>query len=421
MKSKIICLLAVVLCLSLVFAFAACGKKPVNDPDVKVTNEDGEEITAEATEAPSKKNDDKGGTITDIAELDYDNLTAEELLDKIVADRKDLTLDEYATLISTFSFVDIDEDLDLVDNITSEAIRILRNDDDVIMPAGSSVFQKLVKSESPQVRGYVMGFTSSLFGTSDTNLALLKEAIENETEPYVLKCAVSALSNEGGTDPVVGQFLIDMAKHENKQVRLQATYALGNYWSQKVDGAVDTIIALMSDEDKDVRSAAYRYSSKLGDEAVIAPIVEMLNDPELYDYHDDGIISLNYMWYNYPFHDTTSETAYNAVMDYLKNAPRTENTPPWNAISDLRSKAESSFDEWKEKATYYNPDDIVAVMTDLIADPDINWLGRSAAIDVIVTHGTREQLEGLKDMIDGLTDRNANLIQSAYERALEED
>lgn len=393
--SKTLRILALIMCISMVFTLAACGKKPDNP---KPEDTQSSELTQE----------------------EYDKMTAEQLIDRFVKDRKNVTTDELAGLVNTFRFAKIGEDLVLEDNITSEAIRTLRSDDDATVPSGYTVFGKLINSDSPQVRGIVMSYTGSIFGTDSEDVATMKNVIKTETEPYVLRCAVDALSNEGGRDKDVGNFLINMAKHENKYVRLKATYALGNSWSKGVDGAVDMIITLMDDKDDEVRAAAYRYSSKLGDEAVIDPIKKMLDNPELADFHDDGIISLNYMWYNYPFHESTSERAYNIVMDYFKNAPRTDKTPPWTAISDLRSKADSSFDEWKAKATYYKPEDIVAVMKDIIADGNVNWLGRSAAINVIKTHGTKEDLESLKSLIDGLTDSDAHLLQSSYESAVKD-
>ena len=40
-----------------------------------------------------------------------------------------------------------------------------------------------------------------------------------------------------------------MADNENAEIRKESAIALGNTWSQGVDGAVDTIIKFMNDKD----------------------------------------------------------------------------------------------------------------------------------------------------------------------------
>lgn len=347
---------------------------------------------------------------------DYADMTADDLI-KDIKDQSNVTVDEYVNLASTYSNVKITEDLELEENITDEAIKKLI-DNGAKLPSTTEYMGILLKSESPQVRGRAISNISSMLGADENNLALAKELIKTEKEPFVLYKATEALSNEGGADAEIGKFLMDMAKNENHLIRMRAAMALGNSWSKGIDGVVDQVIALMSDSNINVRRAAYRYAGKLGDEKVIQPIVEMLNNPDDAELHGDGIESLVKLWFDFPFHKNTSEAAYRATLDYLKKTPATDDIPAWTAVGSFNTISESNFDEWKKKATYYNPSEIVAIMTDLIKNPDVNSNARDTAIDVIKTHGTRADLEALKPVIDSLTDEDASNLQNAYKTAL---
>lgn len=343
---------------------------------------------------------------------DYANMTVDDLL-KDIKDPQNVTLDEFVALVSTLSNVEITEDLELEENITIEAINKL-SDDGAEFPPVEEYVEPLLKNEAPQVRGYAISCINSLTGVSDANIAAAKEMLKNEKDPYVICCAVKALANEGGSDAEIGQFLLDAAKNENSKIRKQAALALGSSWNKDLDGAVDAMITLMNDSDKDVRSMAYEYAGKLADERIIEPIVAMLKDPSLAEFHGNGVKSLVTMWYDYPFHENTSEAAYKATMDYLRTTPVTDKVPDWIAVGSFYSKADSSYDEWRAKATYFDPNEIAEVMTNILKNPDANWNARSAAIKTMAAHCSKETFNALKPVVDGLTDSKAKYLQDEY-------
>ena len=344
-------------------------------------------------------------------DIDYASSTAEDLLARI-KDRNNVTKDEYVWLISTYSNVKINDDFTLEKNITEEAIKAI---DSKAKPSLDTYLPELLESESAQVRGYGISLITSITGVSNKNLSLAKDLIKDETDPYVLYKATQALSNEA-KDKDVANFIIKMASNENAKIRTAAASALANSWSKDVDGAVETVIKLMNDSDINVRKAACRGAGKLEDESVIEPLVKILNNPDDADVHSSCIDGLVNLWYDYPFFKKTSEKAYNATMDYLKKTPRTEKVPNWSAVGSFKTTStQSSFTEWKQKATYFNTDDVYSVMVDIIKDPNANWLGRTSAIDVIKAHCSQEQFNSLKAIVDGLTDSKANLIKSSYE------
>ena len=346
--------------------------------------------------------------------FDYASMTADDLLAKI-KDKNNVTAEEFSWLVSTYSNVNINkEKLELEENITDEAIEKL---DSKALPKLDLYISELFKSEAPQVRGYAVSKITSLFGVNNNNLTLAKELIKDEKNAYVLKKAVIALRNEGNKDKDVADFLLNMANNENANVRKEAAIALGNSWSKGIDGAVDTVIKLMNDSDMEVRKAACKYAGELEDEKVIDPLVKILNNNDEADLHGSCIDGLVDLWYDYPFFKSTSEKAYKATMEYFKKTPRTEKVPAWTAVGAFKTTStQDAFKEWKKKATYFNTDEVYSVMVDIIKDGNANWLGRTSAIDVIKNHCSEQQFKDLKSIIDGLTDKNASLVQSSYEK-----
>ena len=331
-----------------------------------------------------------------------------------------ITADSYAEILDSLKCCKIDEKsftLNKKECLTYEAIDQLKKDK-VLFPATQEVMPTLVKSDSPIVRGEGYKGIASIFGAKKENIGLGKDAIKNEKDPYALQELVAGLSNEGNKDPEVGKFLVDMSKHENNFVRRKAAVALGNTWSNKVDGAVDAIITLMSDADENVAKLACAGSGKLGDEKVIEPIVKILNDESKEKIHGDCVRGLSVMWLDYPFHKNHNENAYKATMDYLKKSPRTNKIPSWSAIATFSTTANNKgeLDAWKKEATWFNQDEFIALMTDLIKDDNFNWLGKTPAMKAIASFGGKAEIEKLGKVVDGLSDQK---VKDAYKREFE--
>ena len=334
--------------------------------------------------------------------------------------KKVLEDDSFASILEALQCCQIEEKnfaLDRKNCVAEDALKAIR-EDKVLFPALSNVASKLAKHESPIVRGRAYAAFSGLFGASDKDISIAKDAIKNEKDPYALRELVKGLSNEGNKDPEVGKFLLDMSKHENKFVRRAAADALANSWSDKVEGAVDTVIALMSDEDENVAKLACAGAGKLGDEKVIEPIVKILNDESKVKMHSDCMSGLSTLWLDFPFHEKHSENAYKAAMDYLKKTPRTKDIPSWSSVSTFSTVATTgdSFKKWKKDATWFKYDEFKAVMLDLIKDDNFNWLGKSPAFKAIASFGGKAELESIQSVVDGLSDQK---VKDSYKQALD--
>ena len=396
-------LLALILTIGMVFSLAACGgdKTGKDEADQKMKEET---ETKEETKEDTKEETEK---------LDYANMTEDDLIKEFIKDENNITLDEFLKLVSTYSYATINDKLELDENITDKAVKKLR-DNKAKLPAASEFVEPLLKSDSPQVRGYAFSNIATFFGASDSHKAAAKEILKNEKEPYVIKCAVRALGNEGGKDAEIGEFLLNAAKNENAVVRRQAAVALGSSWNKALDGAVDAEIELMKDSDNEVRKAAYEYAGLLGDDRVVAPISEMLKNEADADLHSSGVRGLVWLWYDYPSHESTSEAAYRATIDYFKTTPGSDKVPAWAAVTSFVNKSSRNYEPWKEKATYFNTDELYEVMLGLVKNENLGRMTRGYACKPVAAHCTKEQFEAFGEVVNALTDKDAKFIQDEY-------
>ena len=402
MKRKIISMLLIAS--MIVLSTTSCGKeKPAEDKKVSAGTE--------KTKSTNTQDYEPAG----VTKKEYQNMTAQDLLDRI-KDLENLTEDEAVELVSTFAYVDYNEEFERVENITDEALEMIR-DEGGSLPDDESFLETLITSENSKVRAYGFGELGGFL--SDTLGKTVKETLDKETDQAVLYAAIDSLSS-CGEDPYFAKFFIKMAENENPLIREQAAYAIGNHWSIGAEGMEEAIVKLMKDEDITVQETACSRAGELANDKLIEPLFEILNDPEHIDLHYECIESLMTMWLDSPFYKNTSEAAYRATIEYLSTTPRTEGVPSWDCVFRLRNIDEEDLDEWKTKATYYDSDEICNIMIDILVDPEADWLARNQAISVILTIGSDTQKEKLKSTVEGLTDDEASYLQEQYAEAIEE-
>lgn len=402
MKRKIISMLLIAS--MIVISTTSCGKeKPAEDKKVSAGTE--------KTKSTNTQDYEPAG----VTKKEYKNMTAQDLLDRI-KDLENLTEDEAVELVSTFAYVDYDEEFNREENITDEALKEIR-DAGGSLPDSESFLETLITSENAKVRAYGFGELGGFL--SDTLGKTVKETLDKETDQVVLYAAIDSLSS-CGEDPYFAKFFIKMAENENPRIREEAAFAIGNRWSIGAEGMEETITKLMEDEDENVRATACSRAGELANDELLEPLMEILNDPDKIDLHDECFESLMTMWLDSPFYNNMSEAAYRATIDYLSTTPRTEGIPSWDCVFRLRNIDEEDLDEWKTKATYYDSDEICNIMIDILADPEADWLARNQAISVILTIGSDTQKEKLKSTVEGLTDDEASYLQEQYAEAIEE-
>jgi hypothetical protein len=265
------------------------------------------------------------------------------------------------------------------------------------------ILKQLMSNASPQVRGQaITASTGKLFGAKDSEVSNDLSTLMNEKDPYVIKCGVEALSNEL-KHPEVAKFVLAQLENESPFVRRKVAIAVGNSWSKGVDGVKEAALKLMADKDDNTRKLILSGVGKLGDESFVPELVKVLDDPAQEKFHGDAIRGLSTMWLDYPFHKNTCKAAYDATMNYYKKTPRTNKVPSWAGIAAFSTVAEKEIGAWKAKATYFKPAEFAKVLTDVVNDPEVNWLATAPAAKAIKALCSKADLENLKKTIEANT------------------
>lgn len=321
---------------------------------------------------------------------------------------------------ATYAYVPYDENYEWEENITSEAIRMIEEKEGHLT-YNEKVFETLVNSDNPGICAYGFSImrrtTENMSDYTEKQISLAEKVLGAENEPIVYVYGLQAMSNCASI-PEIAQFFLKMTEHEDPVVRKYAAEAVTALASAGVDGMTDAAIRLMSDTDEDVKVTACNRAGQLGDERVIEPLTTILNDDSqsaLHKYCINGLIDL---WYGHPLHKYTSEAAYRACLSYWAKTPRTQNDPSSSDFNRLGSKPGSHFEEWKQKAAYYNPEELGTVLLDVVRDENVSWLARSGAAAAVLRHCGDAQKAELQSIIDGLNGKDADLIRSSYEKNL---
>ncbi len=253
----------------------------------------------------------------------------------------------------------------------------------------AGVGQKLIQHPAPAVRIKAAQSMSSLFGAGEKSQDAIVAAAKKEKHPAVLTAMVRTVRNHGKRNPEVGKLLLELADHDNPKLRKEAIYGLSSSWNESL--GVDKLITMMkSDADVEVRQTACAYAGNLGDEKLY-PVYESLlqgdADAKTKGRCFEGLVS---MWANYPLYGTHSEKAYRLTLKLLEATPRSENMPPWQGMSTLGylgGDQNRKLDEWKQKATWYKPEDLRRALIAVVGDGDAHWMARTGATKALVKLG----------------------------------
>lgn len=330
--------------------------------------------------------------------------TEEGLISMVTTPEKGtLTPEEYEAMYLAYSKVAIDEKtMELEKNFVAKArntaFKNRKNPENY-----KDILKQLMSNASPQVRGQaIVASTGKLFGAKDSEVSNDLSTLMNEKDPYVIKCGVEALSNELKR-PEVAKFVLAQLENESPFVRRKVAIAVGNSWSKGVDGVKEAALKLMADKDDNTRKLILSGVGKLGDESFVPELVKVLDDPAQEKFHGDAIRGLSTMWLDYPFHKNTCKAAYDATMNYYKKTPRTNKVPSWAGIAAFSTVAEKEIGAWKAKATYFKPAEFAKVLTDVVNDPEVNWIATAPAAKAIKALCSKADLENLKKTVEANT------------------
>ena len=384
------------------FVLGACGKKA----DDTAKNDD-----TKADAAADVKADAAADAKAEAPKMDCSGVNVDSIKALAKFEDKDgnkvITEDSYVDILNKLPCCTVDmAKLELNKNecVVFQALKQIESENSAKKPSAKAVMGKLIKSDYAIVRAEGYKSINSIFDANSPNAESGKEAIQKEKDPYALKILAQELTFAGDKAPFVGEFMIRLTKDENALVPNEAVGSLCNSSYQEVSGALDTIIALMSDSDEDVAATACRGAGDHYNDKIIEPITKILQDDSKANIHGDCINGLSKLWLDSPSYEHRSEAAYKATMDYFKKTPRTRDLPNWLALSTFNSiTINDDFAKWKQEATYFNQDEFTSVMVELIKDENFgSSVAKGSAMKAIATMGGKAELEKVGKMIEGV-------------------
>ena len=372
--------------------FTACGKKT---DDVA----DGSAV-AQAGNAPT---------------IDCSAVTEESLIASVKG--ATATEDESIAIFEALQCCKIDDKLERNSKEceVTRAIEALDKDKKKLVRT-TKVADKLVKHPSNIVRAYPLERYATFWGKKAENVDAMAKAYADEKDPYVLKSIAQYAASSANDSQELGNLFKSMLKNDNDIVRNKAVGALGSPHAVKVEGVVDALTPMINDSNIDVAKRACEGIGRLHDDKAVEPIVAALNDEAKSDIHGSCLKGLQWLWLDFPSHESTSEAAYKASLDYLNKTQRSEKVPAWNAVGAFNSISASKINAWKDKATYYKPADLVAAYSAIVKDTATDWRARQAALKGIAVHGTKADVEALRASIEA--DPKKTVLQSTFDKAL---
>ena len=327
---------------------------------------------------------------------------------------------EYEAIIENYSCCSFDEgrreDAKTIqiamDCAAEEALEALKKEK-VKLPTGEVPVDKLYKNPSPVVRAkaYSLSNLYGIGGNLAAEVALIKEAFAKETDDYALKMLVQwgtfNLSRKAPNE--IGELLIKLANHPNKEVRVSVLDRLASEAFTTVPNAIETVIGFT--KDKDFAKNACLALSRFKDEKVLDTISAITADKNKHNLHGSCLYSAAQLWITKP----NSEKAYKLYMDYMKQSPRNDKIPnslaisPLTHIKDIDSLAKNS---------YFKLDELISVLTEIIKDDKANTSTRSEAVSAIAAMTGKAGLEKLAPTVEALSDSKANSVKKTFDRVL---
>lgn len=388
--------------LMVVSVFTACKQEPAGGGDAT----DPADTT---TEAPVEENNYE----KDKAE--YEAMTAEQLVEKYVADPANITMEEYADLLATFAFVEVEDGSFAYQNKTNDAIELVKDAGGTIPKASESDLAKIMAAKPYDYsRAYYYCLVSNFIVPKDSEgYNALLEQYKKETDPFVISCVIRGLTKTFAADADFCKYALSYVDSDNYEAKLRLAIVLSGIEGVDKEEVVQAALKLLAEKEGNIAYHMAEHCGYIADERLVAPIVALLGDMEKMDVHNYALKGLIRMWYN----GNTSEAAYKATMDYYKAENTDPKYPAWDSIALLTTPNIGPYDTWRAEATYFNEKDLVEVMKGLVADAEAQKLIKTNAVKVIGAFGTADDLNALKPLVETSPDKDAIIAEIDKELA----
>lgn len=266
-----------------------------------------------------------------------------------------------------------------------------------LVAAAGTIGKKHIADPSPAVRLQSARMMGSIFGSDPQTQEIIVDAAYKEKEPAVLKAMLAVVGSRHKSNPKIKDLLMVNANHPNEKVRIEAMSWFLTTFGEGVPGTFERVIEHV-DKDPSEKVRAFLCSRLYGsgDERALKEIELWLTardtSQELKAGCWEGAIT---SWTGFPLPQKPQKKGYELTMMVLEQKPRTKDRPPWTGMMLLRA-AKDTFkpedkagNEWFAKVKgFYKKDKLIATLSDIVDDPNANWMARAASLDVLVELGT---------------------------------
>lgn len=395
MKNIIRLLCLMFAALMIMGAFAACGKVPVEgDETVETDPTDTSDVAVDADDG--KYEEDKA---------EYDAMTAEQLVEKYVADPANITIQEYANLIATYAFLSVENgDFDYTGTKTNDALNIIKDAGSTLpKPNAEGLAKEMVAKPYANSRAYYYISLANFIVADDTeDYNALLEQYKKETDPFVVASVIRGLANTFAYDVDFCKYALSYVESDNYEAKLRLTSALPKLRGVDGEEIVNAALKLLEDKEGNIAFFMAEECGFIGDDRFVEPIKAVIAGTEDPGQQSYGVKGLIRMWYG----SKTSEAAYNATMEYFKAESTDPRYPSWDSVALLSAVHSASYDKWRAEATYFNERELVEVMKALVADAEAQRLTKINAVKVIGVHGTAADLNSLRPLVESSIDKD---------------
>lgn len=241
--------------------------------------------------------------------------------------------------------------------------------------------RKHIRHASPAVRLHAAGLMASLFGADESSQAVIVEVAGTEENPIVLRELLRSVGSSSAKNPAVRDLLLAKADHPDEGVRMEAGGWLTSSWAAGTEGTLEKAMALIEgDASVKVRKHLCATLGKRADDRALPLFEAHTKDPADPLYADclRGVIE---MWSSPVPQKAPSQKAYELTLALLRATPRSEQRPPWNALSGLQW---ANKPELQAAAPWFKKEDVTGALKDVVLDRAANWMARTASIDSLL-------------------------------------
>ena len=267
------------------------------------------------------------------------------------------------------------------------------------MPAIDEFLPRMLAHSSPNVRANALSYIKSFLGVSKTNLERTNAMLTNETNPVVIAALIKALANEGDRQPEVGAFLVRCLDNPDPIIRYVAAIHSSTSWNWKNQALADKLADLIVNEkNADTRKYICEYAGRLNNDVIVDAYSKVIFTEPDTRIQNAAIKGLLLTWWSYPLHNTDRQKGYELSLKFFREFKPNSKVPNSNALFPLTSCASGTkaFDKWKEKATWYKPEDVATLFLPYATDKDYPNSIRQYAVKILAYNGyTKEQIQEL--------------------------